>query len=274
MYYVLLWYNIYMIENRNNIDNSNWRRENKIKYFVSLAIISALIISYFIYNTFFSTVSCYDNKQNGDERGVDCGGGCAKICQREILPLYIQKGDISISEDNKNNTNNIYIIISNDNNNTLIQNINLKIRLLDKNNNILKTLEHNIAQADNNLIPVVINSIERADIKEKVDHIEAEIINDYTVYINVQKGKILKFVSMKQDNVGGKSKITIKYTNPNIKSENNFTASIALYNSNGLAYIYKEKVNTIAFEEVRQNIFYIDTHLGNIVSAKILLNKI
>ena len=28
--------------------------------------------------------SCTDNKQNGDEKGIDCGGSCRKSCTFEV----------------------------------------------------------------------------------------------------------------------------------------------------------------------------------------------
>ena len=42
---------------------------------------------------FFSlhtTPTCSDGLQNGDETGIDCGGGCQLICSSSTLPLLIQ----------------------------------------------------------------------------------------------------------------------------------------------------------------------------------------
>ncbi len=36
--------------------------------------------------------TCFDQKQNADETGVDCGGSCQLVCTTETLPL-IMKGD-------------------------------------------------------------------------------------------------------------------------------------------------------------------------------------
>ncbi len=45
-----------------------------------LAILGALAFGIWV-SFFYHAPSCFDNKQNGDETGVDCGGGCARICQ-------------------------------------------------------------------------------------------------------------------------------------------------------------------------------------------------
>lgn len=36
-----------------------------------------------------STPTCTDNRHNGDERGVDCGGSCQKICIADVKPLRV-----------------------------------------------------------------------------------------------------------------------------------------------------------------------------------------
>jgi len=32
---------------------------------------------------------CTDNKQNGSETGIDCGGVCARVCPAETVPLFV-----------------------------------------------------------------------------------------------------------------------------------------------------------------------------------------
>jgi hypothetical protein len=44
---------------------------------------------------FYRSPSCTDGKKNGDEQGIDCGGGCKKLCQADNLPI-ISKGDAQV----------------------------------------------------------------------------------------------------------------------------------------------------------------------------------
>lgn len=60
-----------------------------------LSIVAAIVliaIGYFTYVTFFKvTPTCFDNKQNQNELGIDCGGICAKLCPfqaKTIVPLW------------------------------------------------------------------------------------------------------------------------------------------------------------------------------------------
>lgn len=55
----------------------------KIVY-TSAAGLIAIAILIFIFNAFFTTPpTCFDAKQNGNERGIDCGGSCSLLCQNQ-----------------------------------------------------------------------------------------------------------------------------------------------------------------------------------------------
>jgi hypothetical protein len=67
------------------------RRRKRIILSIILGILIVLIGAPLFF-FFYKPASCNDGKQNGDETGVDCGGGCKLICQADYLPI-IQKGD-------------------------------------------------------------------------------------------------------------------------------------------------------------------------------------
>ena len=57
-----------------------------------MGVVAFVIVGYFVYANFLkSEPTCFDAKQNQGERGVDCGGVCALVCQadaRVIVPLW------------------------------------------------------------------------------------------------------------------------------------------------------------------------------------------
>lgn len=59
----------------------------------TLIVIIGLPLYFFLY----TVPSCTDNKMNGDELGVDCGGSCTTLCTSESLPM-ITKGDARVLE--------------------------------------------------------------------------------------------------------------------------------------------------------------------------------
>ncbi len=54
----------------------------------SLVVLIGAPLFYF----FYKPASCNDGKQNGEEKGIDCGGGCKLMCQVDYLPIIL-KGD-------------------------------------------------------------------------------------------------------------------------------------------------------------------------------------
>lgn len=63
-----------------------WRR---LQYGLSFFSIVLLVAAgtYRLY--FYSPGDCFDKATNGDERGVDCGGSCVRICASDTLPPKI-----------------------------------------------------------------------------------------------------------------------------------------------------------------------------------------
>lgn len=64
-----------------------WRR---FQYGGGLFSILLLIGVGVYYNYIYQPPGCFDGEQNGDERGVDCGGSCVRICAADVTQPYIQ----------------------------------------------------------------------------------------------------------------------------------------------------------------------------------------
>ncbi len=60
-----------------------WRRLQYGLGFLTFWLI-IFVGSYFMY--FYSPATCFDNAQNGDEQGKDCGGKCVRICSFAVTP--------------------------------------------------------------------------------------------------------------------------------------------------------------------------------------------
>lgn len=252
----------------NNNENSNWRDERRLFYFIILSVMTIMVVAYYIYSIFFSVINCNDGKKNGEEKGVDCGGECQLICKIETLPIYINKNNLKL-ERISDNKYNISFIINNDNNDTIITGINIEVKLFDKYNNLLNTIYHKIDNADNKLISNTISNIEQPNLYKA----QLSIYDNYKIYKSPNNISTLKLLSFDQEDVGGKHKITIKYMNPNIKSVNNAKVSLVLYNKNdNLIYIYRDAIGTLKLEEIKTNIFYIPNNTDRVNSVKILLN--
>jgi hypothetical protein len=67
--------------------NMDWSTRRKLTFFIALFIICIGIIALFAIPFFNRPATCSDNKQNGAEVGVDCGGSCRYLCKEQVSPL-------------------------------------------------------------------------------------------------------------------------------------------------------------------------------------------
>ncbi len=57
-------------------------------FYLSIVIIAVLIAAVIlVWPLLNKEPTCFDGKQNGGESGIDCGGGCQKVCTPEALRL-------------------------------------------------------------------------------------------------------------------------------------------------------------------------------------------
>lgn len=66
----------------------DWSTSRKTKIITSISAILLVILSSFVYFKFIKhELTCFDGKQNQDERGIDCGGICSIMCLADTKPL-------------------------------------------------------------------------------------------------------------------------------------------------------------------------------------------
>lgn len=66
-----------------------WAIKRKIVYVGALVVALMLIGAYPAYRALFPQPTCFDNKQNGSELGVDCGGACTLYCASQMKPVRV-----------------------------------------------------------------------------------------------------------------------------------------------------------------------------------------
>lgn len=54
----------------------------------ALLILGSIGTASYVYLT--DTSSCFDALQNGDERGIDCGGSCERICEADVRTVFVE----------------------------------------------------------------------------------------------------------------------------------------------------------------------------------------
>jgi hypothetical protein len=59
---------------------ASWSQQRKFIYGGTTALVILAVAGLFSYKVFYVAPSCSDGRQNGTEKGVDCGGTCVKLC--------------------------------------------------------------------------------------------------------------------------------------------------------------------------------------------------
>jgi Mg-chelatase subunit ChlD len=63
-----------------------WRR---VQYGLGFLTTSGLVLGFSYIVFFYNPANCFDSVMNGRESGVDCGGGCVRICTESVTPPRI-----------------------------------------------------------------------------------------------------------------------------------------------------------------------------------------
>jgi hypothetical protein len=108
-----------------------WSQKRKLAYGFIFFLLLLGVIALIVVPIITRAPSCADLKQNGDEKGVDCGGSCVLYCPSEISPiivLYARSFPVTDS------TYNAVASIENQNVRAITREISYVFKLYDKDN--------------------------------------------------------------------------------------------------------------------------------------------
>lgn len=63
-----------------------WAEKRQIQYFSVFMTLAIIVVGIPLFSIYYEKPTCYDNKENGGELGVDCSGPCTRLC-----PAYVTK---------------------------------------------------------------------------------------------------------------------------------------------------------------------------------------
>ncbi len=108
-----------------------WALRRQI-FYIGILILFFSVFGFLVVSpNLMETPTCADNKQNGDEAGVDCGGLCAKACLFQVDKISILwTRSFKVIPGRYN----AVAYLENHNKNTAVNKINYRFRFADKNN--------------------------------------------------------------------------------------------------------------------------------------------
>ncbi len=109
----------------------SWASRRKSQYAFGLLLFLGLITLAIAYPILNKKPTCFDGKQNGAERGVDCGGVCQRVCNADVAePVILWRRAFPVT----GSIYNLVALIENQNKGAAIKEVNYEFRIYDDKN--------------------------------------------------------------------------------------------------------------------------------------------
>lgn len=113
---------------------SPWAKRRKRVYTSVVVGVVVVVAAVQGFRVFYEPPTCFDGRRNGAERGVDCGGGCNRVCAADVNPLVVQWVQYFKIRDGEYS---IVAHIENPNGDVGVQTLPYTFKLFDSSGNIL-----------------------------------------------------------------------------------------------------------------------------------------
>lgn len=112
----------------------SWASKRQFKYFSGFILFIALIVFAIVSPIIFKKPTCLDNKKNGTETGIDCGGSCSLMCKSDISdPSVLWSRAFLVVGSNYN----LVAFVENRNKSSAVLTASYEFRIYDTDNKLL-----------------------------------------------------------------------------------------------------------------------------------------
>ncbi|HMP67660.1 MAG TPA: FxLYD domain-containing protein [Candidatus Paceibacterota bacterium] len=230
---------------------SSWgkKRRNFILFLFTFFILVLLGVYLFIIYSVEPT--CFDNKRNGDETGVDCGGSCKLICDGQAIePIIHWSRYFEIIP----GFYNAVAYIENLNSDSGVNSAQYKITLYDSKNFPLETRVGTIRIRPREIIPIfepALNTGQLIPVRstfEFTNNLVWEKMQPRDRYLQITKQRFFE--------VDGLPRISAEITNTSINRANNISIIVVVYDSDSNTITTSSTlVETLNKDETKQFVY-------------------
>lgn len=68
----------------------SWAQQRKLFFWGGLTLFFFAVLSIYGVVSFYDAPNCFNNAKDGNERGIDCGGGCVRVCRADAVMPTIE----------------------------------------------------------------------------------------------------------------------------------------------------------------------------------------
>ena len=246
----------------------SWSFRRKLVY-SGVTLVIALALTTYVWLTFFHAApTCFDNKQNGNETGVDCGGSCALVCQNASRPPIVEWARVFPNGGGSMYTAAAYV--QNTNGNEAAHSARYVFQFYDANNHLI-TEKDGVAD----LPPVeVVPIVTQVDVgNATVAHVQFSFDDTYPLVWNiVPAANIPNLRTSTQQLSANGSRLDATIENNSIFDATNVKAVAILFDSSGTALAASQSViPAITHKSSTNVVFTWPTSNQNIARTEIII---
>jgi hypothetical protein len=212
-----------------------WALKRQI-FFLTIFILLLTSLGFiFIYPYFNKPPTCFDNKQNGEEDGVDCGGLCARACLNKLDKLsVIWARSFQVVPGRYN----AVAYVENQNKDVAVNKINYRFRFADKNNVYIGKREGSTTIPPSGKFAIFEPAIDVGHSVPVYTSFEFTEVPDF-VFVPSEKVKQLNITV-------SKISLTGEDQSPSLSAEIKNNSLFTIPNINVIAILYDENRNALA----------------------------
>jgi Mg-chelatase subunit ChlD len=203
------------------------RRAIVITIVLSVTILIIGITSFII---FYEDPNCFDGSRNGNEEGVDCGGGCELRCDFETYDLSVLwKRFFEIVPGQYN----LIAYVENQNFDSEVRSADYVFRLIDENNRLIAERRGNTNIKPQSTTPIVENAVDTGGAIPR--RVEFEFVGDIVFHDQLPQEKIIVISDEQLIDRERDPRVSAVLTNLSVKPVTNLEAVAIVYNKSGNA---------------------------------------
>ena len=209
----------------------DWAKRRQVLIETILTICGVAIIAVVIIATIYKAPSCTDNKQDGNETGIDCGGPCPYLCSVDeiapevsfVVPVSPQPGRIDV-----------IAYIENKNNNAQVEGARYLVQLYDTNHHMIASKSGTVNLPPSSTSPVFIPELYQGNAPVSDAFLTLDPAS--LLWVRTSGNPVLPSQSQLEIMNGPMPKITAVLTNP---------IAYPIYNEKVVATVFNAQNNAI-----------------------------
>lgn len=134
----------------------SWGTKRRNTIVAIFSFITLTIVGTYLFNVLYEPPNCFDQKQNGTEAGVDCGGTCELMCAHQIIePIVHWRRSFEVAP----GVYNVLAYVENPNPTAGVDEVSYRFGMYDADNVLLQERTGSIKLPPKAIVPIIENTL-------------------------------------------------------------------------------------------------------------------